>query len=299
MRSFGATDLKVGVLGFGSSEIGFLGATPDDVEILLNEALDAGLNVIDTAECYMDAEEKIGRAVSHRRSEYALFTKLGHGFLGGPELEDWSPGLLRLSIENSLRQLRTDCVDLLQIHSCDAEVLRRGDVLAVVQEAKRTGKTRYIGYSGDGEEALEAIQTGVFDALQTSVNIADQEAIDLLLPEAVSRNLGVVVKRPVANVAWHGGTMPPARQYGRVYWERLMALRYPFLEPDTGSGFETALRFTLAQPGVSTMIVGTMRPGRWRENQAIVARGPLPSADVEAIRTRWREVATPRWVGQT
>ena len=71
-------------------------------------------------------------------------------------------------------------MDVVHLHSCSEEVLRRGDVIEVLQRAKEAGKTRFIGYSGDTTDALYAIRTGVFDSLETSLNIADQEAIELL-----------------------------------------------------------------------------------------------------------------------
>ena len=77
-RVFGRTGLEVSALGFGGAEIGFEAAAPATVAALLNEALDAGLNVVDTAECYLNSEELIGEAVSHRRDEFLLFTKCGH-----------------------------------------------------------------------------------------------------------------------------------------------------------------------------------------------------------------------------
>src|SRR5881275_145818 len=105
-RALGKTGLEVTVLGFGGAEIGFERAEPGSVAQLLNGALDAGLNVIDTAECYVDSEEMIGRAVGHRRSEYYLFTKCGHA--AGFDLPDWDTRLLEQSIDRSLTRLRTD-----------------------------------------------------------------------------------------------------------------------------------------------------------------------------------------------
>src|SRR5437763_1609853 len=115
-RQFGKTDMRVSVLGFGGAEIGFQGATEETVAQLLNGALDAGLNVIDTGECYEGSEELIGRTVANRRADYFLFTKCGHP--RGVGSEDWSPGSLLESIERSLRRLRTDRLDLIQLHSC-------------------------------------------------------------------------------------------------------------------------------------------------------------------------------------
>ncbi len=164
-RQFGKTDMQVTVLGLGGSEI--RSSSLADVERLLGNALDtAGINVIDTAECYGDSEDLIGRAVAGRRSDYYLFTKCGHA-VGEelPALPDWDPRLLEASIDRSLRRLRTDHVDLLQLHSCSLDVLRHGEVIQVLEKAKRMGKTRYIGYSGNNEDARYAIRTDAFDVL--------------------------------------------------------------------------------------------------------------------------------------
>jgi aryl-alcohol dehydrogenase-like predicted oxidoreductase len=157
---------------------------------------------------------------------------------------------------------------------------------------------RYIGYSGDGEAARYAIDCGRFDTLQTSVSIADQEAIELTLPGAHARKMGVIAKRPIANVAWRYARKP-AESYHQDYWARLRALDYPFLKDDAETAVATALRFTLSVPGVHTAIVGTTKPERWQENAALLSRGPLPAREFDRIRARWKEVAAPTWVGQT
>src|SRR3954454_3365254 len=147
-RQLGGTDMRAGVLSFGGAEIGFEGAGPEAVAGLLGAALDAGLNVIDTAECYLGSEELIGPAVARRRRDFCLFTKCGHP--EQPGVEDWRPESLLSSIERSLRRLRTDRGDLVQLHKWSVDELRRGDVIDALQEARRKGYTRYIGYSGDG-----------------------------------------------------------------------------------------------------------------------------------------------------
>ncbi|HEX6986348.1 MAG TPA: aldo/keto reductase [Planctomycetaceae bacterium] len=297
MRRFGKTGLDVSVLGFGGAEIGYQGVDQETATRLLNAALDAGLNVIDTAECYVDSEELIGNAVSGRRGEFLLFTKTGHA--DGYANPDWSYEGTLATVERSLKRLKTDHVDLVLLHSCGEEELRRGDATRGLQEAKRRGYTRLIGYSGDSAAARYAVESGAFDALEVSVNIADQEAIDLVLPEAVRRGLGVIAKRPVANVAWRSGGQPPADTYHHEYWRRLRELDYDFAKGDLDEAVAVALRFTLGVPGVDTAIVGTTKPDRFGRNAEVVAAGPLPEDRFRAIRERWGQVARPDWTGQT
>ena len=294
-RRLGQTDMVVSVLGFGGSEIGYERAGARTVARLLGSALDAGLNVIDTAECYEESEALIGAAIGPRRGECYLLTKCGHprGFGRG----DWRPASLLSSIERSLTRLRTDRLDLIQLHSCSFADLRRGDAIDALERARGRGWTRYIGYSGDGEAARYAVECGRFDTLQTSVSVADQEALELTLPLAASRGMGVIAKRPLANVAWRYARKP-AEPYYQAYWSRLRALDYPFLRDTSDEAVATALRFTLAAPGVHTAIVGTKRPERWPQNARLLEAGPLPAAEVKQIRARWRKIAEPSWTGE-
>jgi aryl-alcohol dehydrogenase-like predicted oxidoreductase len=294
-RQFGKTDMAVSVLGFGGAEIAFERASTNTVARLLDDALDAGLNVVDTAECYLNSEELIGQTVSRRRNDFYLFTKCGHP--ESPGVEDWRPESLRKSIERSLQRLKTDRLDLIQLHSCSEKELRQGDVIAVLQQARDKGYVRYIGYSGDGTAARFAIECGAFDTLQTSLSIADQEAIELTLPLAQKRQMGVIVKRPIANAVWRY-TERPQNAYHQSYWDRMQKLDYDFLRTDPAQAVSIALRFTLSAPGVHTAIVGTTKPGRWRENAVMLEAGPLPPDQFEAIRSRWRAVAETSWVGQ-
>jgi aryl-alcohol dehydrogenase-like predicted oxidoreductase len=294
-RQLGKTDMHVSVLGFGGAEIGFAGVAADTVAQLLHSALDAGLNVIDTAECYAGSEELIGQAVSGRRRDFYLFTKCGHP--EGMNKEDWRPESLLRSIERSLKRLRTDRLDLVQLHSCAEAELRKGDVIAALEQARQRGYTRYLGYSGDGQAARYAIECGRFDTLQTSVSIADQEALALTLPLAEQRQMGVIAKRPIANAVWRNAAKPDNAYY-HVYWDRIQKLAYPFLRGDPREAIAVALRFTLSVPGVDTAIVGTTKPGRWRENADLLEAGPLPPEQFEQIRRRWQEVADATWVGQ-
>lgn len=294
-RTFGKTGLQVTPLGFGGGEIGYEYASPDTVQELLTLALDAGLNVVDTAECYADSEEMIGNAVGNRRKDFYLFTKCGHGKTYTEE--KWSKQDITDSIDRSLKRLKTDHVDLVQLHSCNEAILRKGEVIEALQKAKQDGKTRFIGYSGDGTDAVYAINTGAFDTLQTSVSIADQQALELTIPLATEKGMGIIAKRPIANAAWRSKTKPE-NTYIQPYWERLQELEYDFINGDPTESVARALRFTLSVPGVHTAIVGTTKPGRWRENADLLARGPLTKDEFEAIRKRWKSIAKKDWVGQ-
>ncbi|MDX9974450.1 MAG: aldo/keto reductase [FCB group bacterium] len=294
-RRFGNTDMDVTVLGFGGAEIGYEGASQETVTELLNSALDAGLNVIDTAVGYVNSEEMIGKAVAGRRKDFFLFSKCGRGGSTDPAI--WAKDALLQDIQTSLRELQTDYLDLIQLHSTPLDILKTGEAIEALREARDRGYTRYIGYSGDGETAAYAVETGAFDALQTSISIADQQVLELALPKARARNMGVIAKRPIANAAWRTGKKP-AEPYHHAYWDRLQELRYDFLKDDLNDSVALALRFTLSQPGVHTAIVGTKNPARWRENAELLKAGPLPQAQIDAIRTRWNEVADETWVGQ-
>ncbi|RYG66107.1 aldo/keto reductase [bacterium] len=283
-NTFGKTGLSVSALGFGAAPIGVLETDVQRVGTILNTLLDAGVNLIDTAAAYAGSEEAIGQTVSGRRGDYILVSKCGQKFEDLPG-DAWSAELIGATVDRALQRLQTDHLDVMLLHSCDLETLKKGEALAALVDAQEAGKIRYVGYSGDNETVAYAAGLSEIAVVETSINIVDHANISGLLPIAIENNVGVIAKRPIANTAWrsvekHAGKY---QNYVRPYIERfdkmgLSATDLGFTDADWA---EIALRFTLSQPGVSTAIIGTTNPENALKNIAAVEKGLL-SEDVLA-----------------
>ena len=297
-KRLGKTDLEVGRLGIGLSEVGFNleMADVDQARDVINQALDSGVNFLDTAACYGISEELLGVVASDRRDEFVLATKAGH-FLPRGEGEDWTYDLVISSIDRSLELLKTNHVDIVQLHSCVVEVLERGDVIRALQDAKAAGKTRFIGYSGDNENAKWAVNSGLFDTLQTSFNLVDQDARTNLFADVEARDMGLIIKRPIGNAVWGAAVDPkPYRHmsdYTEEYFRRagVMSAEGP-LADDPEDRIRLALGFTFAHPEVDVTIVGTQRPGHMKSNLEMVS-DPLGVSDatVSDLHARWDKLS--------
>jgi aryl-alcohol dehydrogenase-like predicted oxidoreductase len=302
---FGRTGFSVSRLGFGAAPIGFLETERAASRRLLELLLDSGVNLIDTAAMYRGSEAMIGEVIGHRRSEFVLVTKCGHPVEGMPG-ESWSPKLIEGTVDRSLRNLRTDCLDVVLLHSCSIEVLRKGEALATLVRLRDAGKIRFAGYSGDNEAAAWAAAQPEIAVIQTSVNITDQRNIDSVLPICRAHDVGVMAKRPIANAAWKELSEQPGMyaNYAKVYSERFRAMGLDLAalgftgDPRTRWP-EIALRFTLSVPGVSVAIVGTTSEASAKANLEAVRKGPLPSGAYAQLRAAFERSATVEWVGQT
>ena len=286
-RRLGRTGFEVSALGFGGGPVGFLGTEQDKVTTIVNYLLDNGVNFIDTAAGYPGSEEALGKAVSHRRDEYVLVSKCGQAF-DDLEGDAWSAQVIEQTVDRALRRLKTDHLDVMLLHSCEQEVLEKGEAVEALVRARDAGKIRHAGYSGDNDAVLYAAGLDAIDVVETSVNICDQANIDSLLPEAKRCDIGVIVKRPVANAAWLGVGQQPGfyANYTTSYSERFEAMGLDLADlGGDGDWAEIALRFTLAQDGVTSAIVGTTNPENAKRNIEVAAKGPLPHEVTVAIRS--------------
>ena len=303
-RIFGQTGLHVSPLGFGAAPAAFLKSDIDSTVTLLNQLLDNGVNLIDTAAVYPGSEAFIGDHFSARRDEYVLVSKCGHTKVEGVSAPNWSRALVSAAVDRALRLLKTDHLDVMLLHSCDLETLRKGDALLELIEAKQAGKIRHVGYSGDNEAAEYACSLPDIEVVETSVNYVDQANIDRVLPIAHANRVGIIAKRPVANAAWKGAAgragiyVNYTREYVRRHDEmKIVADEFGFSDDQWP---ELALRFTLSFPDVSTAIVGTTNPANAKVNLDALGRGPLPDEVVERIRHRFRVTdGSANWIGQT
>lgn len=283
-RRLGRTDMDVSWLGFGAARIATDTGSPAAAEQLLNGLLDSGVNYIDTAECYGESEETLGKYVSHRRDEYWLTTKCGHA-AGDVTAPEWTSDAVTQSIDQSLRRMRTDYLDLVHIHTCTADVLRQGDVVRALQDTQQAGKTRYIGFSGDNEVALEAIGMDMFATLLTSFNVVDQRGLEEVLPAAEAAGLGIIAKRPIANAAFNRPASP--YDYADAYWQRAQNFTLPDGAPEDGAAL--ALRFCHSFDYIDTAIVGIDSLEQLHSNIDQVAAGPLPPAVLNSLREQFQQ----------
>ena len=302
-RTLGRTGLSVFPLGFGGAPVAFLKTEQDAAAKLMNDLLDAGLNLIDTAAAYPGSEQFIGEHLASRRDDYVLVSKCGNVKVEGTDAKQWTPELVTASIDRSLRLMKTDAVDVMLLHSCDLATLQKGEALGALVKAKQAGKVKHVGYSGDNEAVAAACAMPEIEVVETSINYVDQANL-AALAIAKQHDVGVIVKRPIANAAWKGevGREGIYVNYAKEYIRRHHIMR---LDPNS-LGFtdeqwpDVALRFTLSFPEVSVAIVGTTSPKNAMRNIDAAKQGPLPEPTATAIRTAFKSAPdSATWTGQT
>lgn len=279
-RMLGQSGFEVTTLGFGAMELRGAPAGPqitdEQADRVLNAVLDAGINFIDTSIDYGRSEEFIGRFIVHRRSEYFLASKCGcvPGAPIGAEHIHTAENI-RAGVEQSLRRMKTDYLDLVQFHrSLTRRQFEEHGALEAALDLKRSGKVRLLGVSGTLPELAEQIQMGVFDAFQIPYSALQREHEEIIA-RASAAGAGIIIRGGVARGAptdWQRAYyMLPGRTM-RDRWEQ--ANLDELL--DGMSRAEFMLRFTLSNPDLDTTIVGTRDIAHLRDNVAAALNGPLP-----------------------
>jgi aryl-alcohol dehydrogenase-like predicted oxidoreductase len=292
-RTLGRTGLRVSEVGFGAWEIGWTRLEEgDEVGRLLNRALDLGINFVDSSAAYRWSEELIAKYIGHRRSEFIFATKCGSWRVLQPDGEwvqtlDYSAKAIAPQIERSLKRMKTDYLDIIQLHSPSFEDVAFGDGLEELQRVQQAGKVRFISLSADGDAAKKAIEIGTYDTLQLTYNVLDQGPGTDVIPAARARDMGIIIKNPIANAVYE---QPRPSGSSAALWDRAQMLLAPDLVAD-GSRVGTALRWLLADPNVHTAIVGTTNLRHLEANVAAAERGPLPAATLKEMEQRARALA--------
>jgi len=300
MRMLGRTGVQVSVLGFGALELRGdeprfgRPLEPVQAERVLNRVLDAGINLIDTAIDYGQAESQIGRHIAHRRDEYFLATKAGCALnpaahdpsertIFGVVLEhDYSRENIVAGVDQSLRRLRTNHIDLLQLHFGPTlgELELTGAIDTLI-ELKQSGKVRFIGSSSMLPNLDDHIALNVFDVFQIPYSALQPEH-DVAITGAARAGAGTIIRGGVAR-----GEPGVGQGTDRV-WRLWDAAALDDLL-DGMARTEFMLRFTISHPDVHTTIVGTLNPTHFAQNLAAVERGPLPPDVVAEVKHRVAE----------
>lgn len=286
-RVLGRTGLMVTEVGFGAMELRgpriWAGrpVSPSQAERILNAVLDLGINFIDTSPDYGLSEEFIGRFLSTRRDEYVLATKCGCRLIDKGNHDEtghvWTRDNLLRNVDTSLMKLRTDYVDILQLHNPTARDVLDNECIDVLQEIKCSGRARFLGVSSTWPDLLEFITWGVFDTIQTTYSALDR-AHEGLISLAAEKGMGTIVRGAVVKGALtdlqsrnliENIRMTVGR---RELWERAR------LDEVLGEmrPMEFLVRFALTHPDVSTVLIGTLNPDHLKENLAAASKGPLP-----------------------
>ena len=286
--TLGRTGLEVTTLGYGAMELrgaerGGPAISDEESDRVLNAVLDAGINLIDTSPDYGLSEERIGKFIAHRRGEYYLASKCGCAageFVGGAQDHLLSGANVRAGVEQSLRRMKTDYLDIVQFHrSLTPEEFEREGALAEVLKLQQEGKVRFIGVSGTLPQLREQIAMG-WDEFQIPYSALQREH-ETVIAEASAAGAGIMIRGGAARGTpddWNGrsyymlpGSIPQDRWEQAKLDELLDGL----------SRMEFTLRFTLSNPDLDTTIVGTRNIDHLHSNLDIARKGPLP-ADVVA-----------------
>jgi aryl-alcohol dehydrogenase-like predicted oxidoreductase len=285
-RPLGRTGLNVTRLGFGAMEIrgpriwGGREVTDQQAKRILNAVLDAGIKFVDTANDYGRSETYIGEFISNRRSEFVLATKCGCNMVTAGDHDEtphtWTRDHLLWNIDDSLKKMRTDHVDLLQPHNPTVEQVESGRLVDALREIKAAGKASWIGISSTLPYLPTFIEWGVFDSFQIPYSALERRHEDLIT-RAHAAGAGTIIRGGVARGEPGQGLGATDRW---AIWER--AKLDDLLGPGE-SRTQWLLRFILSHPAIDTTIVGTLNPDHLAANVAAAKAGPLaPDVYAEA-----------------
>lgn len=287
-RTYGATGLKVSVLGLGAIQIGNVAVSEEAAKSVLEKALALGINLIDTAPSYGVSEQRIGAYLSGQRDQFVLSTKLGYGVEG---IEDWTGACITAGVEQALRKLKTDRIDIAHLHSCPSAILQRDEILDALDKAKTAGKIIASAYSGDNEDLSYAISMNRFDGFMCSLNICDQRVLDSQLESMKGK--GIIIKRPTANHPWRFDSVPTG-DYCEVYWHRWKAMNPPNFDEEWGA---LSLRFSITPSSVTSAVVGTSSLKHLEQNVEWARQGALTEAQFLQLRASF-QAHDMDWRGQ-
>jgi aryl-alcohol dehydrogenase-like predicted oxidoreductase len=295
-RPLGRTDLTVTRLGYGAMEVRgtriWRGREVDESQAqrILDAVLDSGITFVDTSNDYGRSEEFIGRFLASRRDEYTLATKVGCRLVPAGDHDEttheWTRDHLLWNIDDSLKKLGTDHVDLLQFHNATVKDVEDGKLVDVLREIKSAGLTRWIGASSVAPDLGTFIEWGVFDAFQVPYS-ALERTHEHLLQQAHDAGAGTIVRGGVAKGE------PGVGRGAQDRWRLWDGAKLDELLGEGESRTQWMLRFTLSHPGIDTIIVGTLEPEHLALNVRAVEAGPLP-ADVYAEAKRRLDAAGER-----
>jgi 1-deoxyxylulose-5-phosphate synthase len=285
LRQLGNTGIRVSALMLGTVELGmpygFRGGMrydpPDQASAirLIHRALDLGINMLDTAPAYGNSEAIIGRALCGMRQRPLIATKVSIPETNGEPC-------LRQSIENSLRQLGCETLDLLQIHNATVEVLGREEVLRQIEDATASGKVRFAGASVyHVDEAQATLAHPSLRTLQVAFNLLDQGMSKQIFPQARAAGVGILAR----SVFLRGVlTDDPSDVPGKLEPLRHSAAKALAAAGDSVGGCaELALRFCLSVPDISSVLIGVRSIAELDANVEAAGRGPLDRETVKCL----------------
>ena len=288
-------------VGFGGGPLRGLdwGPVNDETSVrAVHRALDVGVTFFDTADAYGNgrSERVLGRALAGRRNQVVLATKGGWWYVDGAPYCNFSLIYLFRSLEASLRCLRTDFVDLYQIHDPDIETIRQGRIFEFLFRMKRAGQIRFAGVSiNTVEEGRLCIESGCVDVIQVYYNILDQRPDPELFEAARQAGVGTVIKAPLARGLLSGKYRAdsdfPDVDF-RACWQKDGRLQRAIRQVARVEA-QTALRFVLSHPAVSCVIPGAKTPEQAEANAAASEMGSLDEADVAALKALYGEMDGP------
>jgi aryl-alcohol dehydrogenase-like predicted oxidoreductase len=286
----GRTGLDVTRLSFGAMEVrgsriwDGRPVTEGQAETILNTVLDEGINFIDTANDYGRSEEFIGKYIAHRRQEYYLATKCGCTVVRKDENTDdtphvWTRENLFRGLEESLQRMKTDYLDIMQLHNPPVDVTEQNHLVDVLKEMQQQGKVRFISISTTLPHLPTYLEWGVFDTFQIPYSALEREHEDWISRSAEA-GIGTIIRGGVARGEVGVGLGNEDR------WTKFEQANLDELRESEESRTAFLLRFTLSHPHANTIIVGTLYPEHLQENIAAVERGPLPADVYEEAKRR-------------